>query len=149
MGACIHDPEPGHQAVTSGLWGCVAASMKRLRVWRNRAALEAALADLEDYQLDDLGVTRSEIPAYAKASPHARQHMTAMVDSLGIGPEWVRPGSQACSELLRGCRLCLNVAACESWLLTAHPAQGYRMFCPNAALLDRLPRRAAVTPADA
>ena len=149
MSACVRDPEPGRQAAASGLWRRVSASMRKVRGWRKQAALEATLADLEDYQLDDLGITRSEIPAYAKASLRARQQMTAMLDRLEIAPEWARPGSLACGELLRGCRICPNVAACEKWLLSADPAQGYRSFCPNAALLDKLPRRSALKPADA
>lgn len=120
--------------------GWVSAAVQRLRAWRARFALEAILSGLEDHQLDDLGITRAEIPAYARASPFALRLLNAMLARLEIAPEWVRPRSHAHDELLRACRVCPNVAVCRRWLATCTPPDGYRAFCPNATLLDKLAR---------
>jgi len=138
MTSCCASKEAGSPAGTSQGW--VSAAAQWFRAWRARFALEAVLSGLEDHQLDDLGITRADIPAYARASPFAPRLLAAMLARLGIAPEWVRPQSHAHDQLLRACRVCPDVAACRRWLAKCEPPDGYRAFCPNAALLDKLAR---------
>lgn len=138
MASCCASKEAGLAAGARQGW--VSAAVQRLRAWRARFALETVLSGLEDHQLDDLGIARADIPAYAKASPFAQRLLNAMLARLEIAPEWVRPRSHAHGELLRVCRVCPNVAACRRWLATCTPPDGYRAFCPNARLLDKLAR---------
>src|SRR5690606_23265611 len=108
---------------------------------RSRIRLENTLSSLTDHQLFDLGLSRGEIPAYAKAVPRAEQRLGRMLQRQEIASEYVEPGSPARSALLKTCRTCPNILACDRWLRTARPADGYRAFCPNAKHFDALPRR--------
>lgn len=129
--------EAGRPAVAAGIAGAglsqLSIAMGKLQAWRKRARIEAALASLEDFQLDDLGIMRADIPAYARAAAGAPRLMQGMLQRLHL-----EPGAQERRDLLRTCRTCPNVAACERWLARGEPAEGYRRFCPNATLLDRL-----------
>ena len=120
--------------------GRISAAIEGIREWRKRFALEKTLSGLVKWQLDDLGIARGEIPAYARAAIPAPRHLSAMLTRLGIALDDVRPRSPAYDELLRDCRVCLNVAVCRRWLATGNPSDGYRAFCPNAARFDWLPR---------
>ena len=46
------------------------------------------------------------------------------------------------------CETCQSADECETWLRRAKQDHGDRAFCPNTALLDCLPRSAAITQGD-
>lgn len=141
----VRDAENGHPAARRGLararWRRLLAQLQKLQAWRKRIGLETTLSGLEDFQLDDLGIARGEISAYARAASSAPRLLNAMLEELELTLDSVGPRSRVRGQLLKGCRVCPNVAACERWLPTREPPEGYHVFCPNVALLDRLPRR--------
>jgi uncharacterized protein YjiS (DUF1127 family) len=125
----------------NAFWRCLSAPLQSIRDLRSRIRLEAALFRLGDHQLDDLGLSRGEIPAYAKAVPRAAQRLSGMLQGLGIATELVDPESPAGGALLKVCRTCPNIIACDGWLQAGGPAEGHRAFCPNAEQFDALPHR--------
>ncbi len=42
---------------------------------------------------------------------------------------------------MRSCAFCGNARRCAMWLTSDADPYGYRAFCPNAGILDHLPRR--------
>lgn len=117
-----------------------------IRARHRRRRLQATLAALEEHQLVDLGIARGEIPAYARAAAFAPRLLSAMLARLELDPGGAGCTSRLRDELLRSCRACPNTAMCKRWVVSRGRREGYRAFCPNATLFDRLPRRRAVDP---
>ena len=69
--------------------------------------------------------------------------MPAMFARLGIDAEGgdVTDAGLAMWEAGQSCVLCGSVGRCERWLADGGDTYGYRAFCPNAGIFDRLPRR--------
>ena len=81
--------------------------------------------------------------------------LPAMIARLGIDPEGgdMTDAALAMREAGQSCALCRNAGRCERWLGPREgqaegqaedqckDPYGYRAFCPNAGLLDHLPRR--------
>lgn len=42
---------------------------------------------------------------------------------------------------MRSCAFCGSARRCAMWLTNEADPYGYRAFCPNAGILDHLPRR--------
>lgn len=126
---CNEDPAGGCQDPA----GAALRLARMFRAWRRRSALSAALARLEDFQLDDLGIRRAEIPALVRASSVAPRLLQRMLARLQL-----EPALQPRRQLVRTCMVCPAVSRCRVWLDRGGRADGYREFCPNAALLDEL-----------
>lgn len=141
----VRDAESSHPTARRHMadlrWRRLFAQLQKVRAWRKRIGLEKTLSGLEDFQLDDLGIARGEISAYARAAPSAPRLLSAMLEELGLTAGSVDPRSQVYGQLLKSCRICPNVATCERWLRTCEPPERYRAFCLNVARLDTLPRR--------
>jgi uncharacterized protein YjiS (DUF1127 family) len=141
---CTHNAGDSSPAEAIGSSGVrrdrLQGRLQKFWACRSRVDLVTTLSALADYQLDDLGMRRDEIQAYARAAPHAPRLLGAMLEELEIAREWVEPRSQAYDELLKNCSVCPEIAACRRWLLSCGRPDGYRAFCPNVALLDKLPR---------
>jgi hypothetical protein len=73
--------------------------------------------------------------------------LPSMIARLGIDPEGgdMTDAALAMREAGQSCALCRNAGRCERWLGQGedqgNDPYGYRAFCPNAGLLDHLPRR--------
>lgn len=131
---CNEDPPGGRETAAGTTLGLARA----FRAWRRRSALSAALARLEDFQLEDLGIRRAEIPALVRASAVAPRLLRRMLARLQL-----EPALQPRRQLVRTCMVCPSVLRCQAWLDRGGRADGYREFCPNAALLDELRRGSA------
>ena len=123
----------------SELWtrvgGLAAAGLKARR---RRAAIEATLAGMEDRQLDDLGIRRGEIRAYAAAAPLAPGLVVQMLAARRPDVKWRRLRPMDRDRLLTECRVCPSATACRRWFTGRAGPGGAFFFCPNAALMDRL-----------
>lgn len=128
-------------------WRHVSAPFRSFRDLRSRIRLENTLSSLGDHQLVDLGLSRGEIPAYARGVAQAEQRLSRMLQRQEVAPEFVMHGSGTRGALLKVCRTCPNILACDRWFRTHKPAGEYRAFCPNAEELDALPHRPESRPA--
>lgn len=136
----LRDRRPTCHRKNQTAWRRLSLPLTRLRSWRRQRGLESTLSVLGDRQLEDLGITRGEIPAYARAAPHASRLLGCMLQKLDVLPEATVRRPDIYYALLRSCRTCPNVAECERWIAAGSPSCAYRRFCPNAALIDTLPR---------
>lgn len=66
----IYDSRELRQATAAigGISGIVTAIWQSIREWRGRRGLQAALEDLSDKELNDIGITRGEIDYVARGS---------------------------------------------------------------------------------
>jgi uncharacterized protein YjiS (DUF1127 family) len=116
--------------------------------WRVRHALRREFADLEvqhllDATLDDVGLSRSQVPALIRGVPR-HELFRRMLARLGIPSSRIGSRRQR-GELLWTCTTCKSGKACRHWLDSGR-TEGYRAFCPNAETLEHLRDRAS-TPA--
>ncbi len=66
----------------------------------------------------------------------------SMMDRLELDPPRLdRYGfERKVAIMTRRCAGCENVAACRNWCEAPEPFEAYREFCPNASMMDSLPR---------
>jgi uncharacterized protein YjiS (DUF1127 family) len=115
-----------------------------IAVWRERHAIERELAAMDDAALADMGILRSQIHSLARAYPAADNLLGRMLQRLGLEGDTARMPARQRDDLYRTCVLCTERGECRHWLAKkdANP-EGYKAFCPNAWVLERL-RNAAL-----
>jgi hypothetical protein len=64
-----------------------------------------------------------------------------MMERVGVQAADISP--LVIEDARRACRCCASWKQCRRWLRDGGPGDGYKEFCPNAALLDRLAVRSA------
>lgn len=114
---------------------------------RLRADLDHELRCLEqagelDGSLANLGLARPAIPALLQRYPGSARRYAAMTRRVGIGAERAssaRTGFTALFGPRRRCLFCSESRRCERWLASG-AREGYRAFCPNADVFDRMKR---------
>ena len=137
--------------VPNGVWrkigttitGVTRRARRALSEARSRAALRGELSRLQqagqlDLVLNDLGVSRSELPALTQNHPGSARRLVGMLHRLGIR---VLPEGQSGAEMRaieRTCLLCGSVGQCERWLRSSRPTSLARNFCPNSPAFDAL-----------
>ena len=97
--------------------------------WRELKEIDA----LTDRDLDDLGMTRAQVTAFARMPHDAPDRMAAMAANFGISAENLRANHAQYLELLGTCGSCRDRATCA--LVLAKKAlvrPSDCAFCPNA-----------------
>ena len=112
---------------------------------RRRRALACELSDLSmtgdfDRVMGDIGLSRSDVAAMLKGCPDAPQLLAAMAPRVGVELGAIKDAT-VLRDLQRTCTFCSASAQCRRWLRSGR-TEGYRSFCPNAALLDEIRRSA-------
>jgi hypothetical protein len=93
-----------------------------------------------DGVLANLGLSRGGVPVLLENYPGAMRRFAAMTARLGIGAgkaPTARAGIDALFGARRRCLFCSERRQCEAWL-RGGVRDGYRAFCPNAAVFDRM-----------
>jgi len=116
---------------------------------RRRRALGRELAELEsrhmlDASLEDVGLSRAQVPALLRAFPRRQRLFRRMLARLRIAPSRIADRT-ALNELIWTCTVCAADKRCRAWLDSGQTG-GYAEFCPNATAFEKLrrqPRRAA------
>lgn len=67
--------------------------------------------------------------------------LAGMVDRLGVDEARALLVGLLVREAEASCMSCVNAAECSRWLAAKDDDDAYRGFCPNAAMLDLLPRK--------
>jgi hypothetical protein len=86
-----------------------------------------------DAILADAGLTRAQIDVLVAGSPDARRQLMAMLDRLGIVTKAVPAATMR--EMGWTCTTCTDKKRCRKWLADGEEGE-FRVFCPNAAVLD-------------
>jgi uncharacterized protein YjiS (DUF1127 family) len=109
-----------------------------------RRALREELAGLSSHDMDrvlaDIGLTREEMDKAIENAPRSRGLLESMLRQVGFGRVLPAAGSTLLREIERRCATCNRQKDCSDWLGKGTQDGGYRRFCPNAAILDNLPR---------
>jgi hypothetical protein len=92
------------------------------------------------------GATREQLRATELAPLAAFELLHRMMARLGIDAGDTASDVDALAEAQWRCRLCGNWRKCRHWLEGETADAGYRDFCGNAALLDRMRTRLRVVP---
>lgn len=104
---------------------------------RQRWTLADEVARLDDREVADLGLSRTELRSVAQAGSRPRRLMTAMMARVGVRPSDLRRVPGLMREVELNCASCADKRRCRRWLRSAEPAATYRDFCPNADSFDR------------
>lgn len=97
--------------------------------WRELKEIDA----LADRDLDDLGMTRAQVTAFARMPHDAPDRMAAMAANFGISAENLRANHAQYLELLGTCGSCRDRATCALVLAKkALVGPSDCAFCPNA-----------------
>lgn len=107
-------------------------------VWRERAELERELMSLDDAGLADLGLARGQIRNLVSAHPAAAMQLDDMLERLGLSKKGGPVDHLLRDDLYRTCVMCTERARCRDWLASPRRDEGYRAFCPNRWVFDRL-----------
>jgi len=130
------------ERIVGGIYERAVDAAATLRTWSRQEALESELTALADDDLADLGITRDQIPALAR-SQEAPDLLQRMLKRLGAPEQLLAKYPSLHSQLGHECAICFSRAACKRWLRRGRPADGYKHFCPNAAILGKLIESAA------
>lgn len=95
-----------------------------------------------DGLLEAIGVTRVQLDAFAVSPLASAELLIGMMAHAGVGDADIHDEAGASGDPELRCRACDNWRQCRRWLQRGANDDGYRAFCPNAALLDRLRERA-------
>ena len=86
--------------------------------------------------LEAVGATREELDAWAISPLTSHQLLASMMRRVGVDANTLTATSL--EDVRAACRCCPSWKQCRRWLRDGEPGGGYRAFCPNASLLDRL-----------
>jgi uncharacterized protein YjiS (DUF1127 family) len=110
--------------------------------WREHRAIDCELAELAaqgnlDRVLDDVGLTRSDIPSLLKGHPGAARQLAEMLERLGIAPRDIAANHDMREVELR-CIGCASWRRCRKWLRSGAADDRWQGFCPNAGTYARM-----------
>jgi hypothetical protein len=112
----------------------------RWRAAAERRRLTAEFAGLQDADADrvfaETGFSRAELEDLIRGAPEARPLLDAMAARLGVAPMLAAAGPETIRDIERRCTTCHVQRRCRRWLRHGKDADGYRRFCPNAAMFD-------------
>lgn len=147
MGQLDHAMDSPHRGCAGAIGRVIGEIRQIFSDITKRAALRAEIADLDrrgglDTVLADIGVTRAELAQMIAGYPVAGRLLPAMARRLGLDIATLDPRSR--SALERGCASCRSRRRCRHWLDDpAADSAGYRNFCANMELFERLRANAA------
>jgi len=108
------------------------------RVSRDLHEIEA----MNDRELADLGVTRSEAVALAQMPDDVPARVTAMAKVFGLDPAEVMQDRRVWTELLQTCAQCGDLGTCHRFMAREDPEEPVDTrrltFCPNRRTFDAL-----------
>jgi uncharacterized protein YjiS (DUF1127 family) len=126
--------------------GCCAREIAaRIHNQRERWALEREMTDLGSREvkreLTDLGASRADIPTLLEGHPHVQELQPKMLERAGVDIEEASRVPGRLRDIQRICGTCPNPNRCRRWLESEGSKDDFHAFCPNAAALDKLPRK--------
>lgn len=107
--------------------------------WHELKEVEA----LTERDLDDLGMSRGQVEAFARMPHDTPDRMAAMAANFGISAEDLHANHGEYLELLGTCGTCRDRATCASVLAKKQLARPSDCaFCPNAPAFAEMSRSA-------
>ncbi|MBU9699586.1 DUF1127 domain-containing protein [Rhodobacteraceae bacterium HSP-20] len=107
--------------------------LTRLRAFLDRWHQLKAIETLTDRDLDDLGMTRAQLEAFATMRPDVPDRVARMAAIFGIPESDLKANYADYLELLGTCSHCADRAACSLLLHSGDLARPRdATFCPNA-----------------
>lgn len=123
--------------LVAGIYDGARSAAAAFATWCRQEALERELHRLKDEDLADIGISRDQIAAAARAQD-APQLLRRMLERLDITDRALarHPGLRA--ELARVCMTCEARGECRRWFGRGQSEDSYRDFCPNESELTAL-----------
>ena len=91
-----------------------------------------------DGLLEVLGVTREQLRMFELSPLASAELLKRMLERVGLAGIDVKDDDWSSHAPELRCRTCGSWRQCRRWLDSEAGDDGYREFCPNAELLDRL-----------
>ncbi len=115
---------------------------------RQKRTLVREFADLEDRHLldatlDDIGLSRGQVPALLRGFPRRQRLFRRMLARVGVPLSRIDDRATR-NDMMWTCTTCAVDKRCRAWL-DAGKTRGYEAFCPNSGALKRLAAHAAPT----
>jgi hypothetical protein len=111
---------------------------KLLNAWNRRRIENGALADLASTTEGDLRC--DQIPRLADAPLSVVDEFDAMLERVGLDTRTNPMKAEVRIDLYLHCTECSARPACRTWLSDGEDRFGYRGFCLNAPMFERLLR---------
>ena len=111
---------------------------KLLNAWNRRRIENGALADLASTTEGDLRC--DQIPRLADAPLSVVDEFDAMLERVGLDTRTNPLKAEVRIDLYLHCTECPARPACRTWLSDGEDRLGYRGFCLNAPMFERLLR---------
>lgn len=89
---------------------------ERIRALVERAHALQEVAELSERELDDLGMTRSQIEAFVSMPKDVPDRVEAMAKIFGLSSEQIKQDQDAYNDLLYTCGQCPDRKACRQVL---------------------------------
>lgn len=110
-----------------------------LYAWRQRRIMEQQLANLNNVSLTaERRLRADQIPRLVEAYPRAIAEFDRMLARVGIDTRDAPLRAATRIDLYLKCVECSQRRCCRQWLGLSKADGGYRVFCPNAHMFDRL-----------
>lgn len=118
--------------------------LERIKAFVGRWRTLQEVGVLTDRDLDDLGMTRGQVEAFARMPHDAPDRMAAMAANFGISEAELKQNHAAYLDLLGTCGTCQDRATCAVVLSKKDLVRPSDCaFCPNAHDFAALTGRAA------
>ena len=113
--------------------------------WRRRRALARELDTLAgrhmlDATLDDIGLSRAQVPGLLNGFPQRQRLFRRMLARLGVPPSRIADRATL-NDMMWRCTVCPAERRCRAWL-DAGRTRGYAAFCSNHAAFKLLAEQA-------
>jgi hypothetical protein len=110
-----------------------------LFAWRERRRTDRRLANLDDALLTtDCNLRAEQVPRLVETYPYGIDEFDHMLVSLGLDTKSAPLKASMRVDLYSTCVGCSQRQRCQQWLDQGTGDGGYRFFCPNAHMFDRL-----------
>lgn len=134
------------------IWAVISCARRNLDVSSCQSTLETCRDDeacepvgqawlreialLDDDAFRELGIRPDQIVALRNMGPASVDELGRMTARAGLDVE--RTPLPVRIDLHLNCAGCMERGLCRSWLNSGNKGIGYRVFCPNSRMLDRL-----------
>ncbi len=107
--------------------------------WRQRRIMDAAGSRLDKLSLTrDTDARPEQMARLAEVSLSAVEEFDGMLARVGLDSDAAPLKAAARLELYLNCIDCSRRQSCRQWLAADREDGGYKDFCPNAEMFDRL-----------
>ena len=111
---------------------------ERIRKWQDESRQRSKIAQLSDFELRDLAMSRDDLESMVGIGPEVNQRQMTMAHRHGLGEQDLRRHPQDLVASTRACAHCGHIGECARFLASDAPVAASAAFCPNHVLYEQL-----------